>query len=163
VKGGMLDLKNAAELRSACREMREAILQHYTESDITGFLVRKMIPAGKEVILGLSRDSAFGHVLMFGLGGIYVEALKDVTFRVVPVDEATVAGMITDLRAATVLQGLRGEAPSDTAAIADAITRLSQLAADFPRIAELDINPLIVHSAGNGCHVADVRVRLDNK
>ncbi len=163
VKGVILNLKNAKELRSACVEMREAILQRYTESDIAGFLVRKMIPAGKEVILGLNRDEAFGHVLMFGLGGIYVEALKDVTFRVVPVDEATVEGMLGDLRAAAVLQGLRGEAPSDTAAIADAIKRLSQLAADFPRIAELDINPLIVHPAGQGCHVADVRIRLGNK
>lgn len=160
VKGVMLNLKNAEELRSACREMREAILKKYTVSDITGFLVRKMIPAGKEVILGISRDPVFGHVIMCGLGGIYVEALKDVTFRITPISEATATRMINGLRMASVLKGLRGEGPSDIPAIEDALKRLSQLACDFPRIAELDINPLIVHPAGQGCHVADVRIRL---
>jgi acetate---CoA ligase (ADP-forming) len=160
VKGVMLDLRSADQLRSACHEMREAVLQRVDAADITGFLVRRMIPAGKEVILGISRDPVFGHVIMCGLGGLYVEALKDVTFRITPISEATATRMINGLRAASVLKGLRGEPPSDIPAVEDALRRLSQLACDFPRIAELDINPLIVHPAGDGCHVADVRIRL---
>jgi len=163
VKGVMLNLKNADELRSACMEMRAAILEKYNAGDIAGFLVRHMIPAGKEVILGLSRDPVFGHVIMCGLGGIYVEALKDVTFRITPISEATATRMINTLRTAAVLKGLRGEAPSDIPAIENCLKRLSQLATDFPEIAELDINPLIVHPAGQGCHVADVRIRLQKQ
>jgi len=111
----------------------------------------------------LSRDPVFGHVIMCGLGGIYVEALKDVTFRITPISEATATRMINSLRTAAVLKGLRGEAPSDIPAIEDCLKRLSQLATDFPEIAELDINPLIVHPAGKGCHVADVRIRLQKQ
>jgi len=99
--------------------------------------------------------------LMFGLGGIYVEAFKDVTFRIVPIREAAAGKMVRELRTSSVLEGVRGEPPSDLPAIEDALRRLSQLANDFPQIAELDINPLIVHPAGQGCHVADVRIRLE--
>jgi len=160
IKGVVLNLTSPAELRSAYGSMRQRVLEHLDAADVRGILVRKMIPAGKEVILGINRDPVFGHVMMFGLGGIYVEALKDVTFRVVPIDEATASDMVNGLRFSAVLKGLRGEMPSDIPAIEDALKRLSQLAADFPRIAELDINPLIVHPAGEGCHVADVRIRV---
>ncbi len=162
MKGVILNLHDAAEVRNAYAAMRDNLLKHLNQEDIRGILVRKMIPAGKEVILGVSRDPVFGHVVMFGLGGIYVEAFKDVTFRLVPIRELTATDMVGELRTSAVLRGLRGEAPSDIASIADTLKRLSQLAADFPQIAELDINPLIVHPAGEGCHVADVRIRLGN-
>ncbi|MHC4798955.1 MAG: acetate--CoA ligase family protein, partial [Planctomycetota bacterium] len=129
--------------------------------DITGILVRPMTPAGKEVILGVNREAVFGHMIMVGLGGIYVEAFKDVTFRIVPIREAAAGKMIRELRTCSVLQGLRGEAPSDLPAIEESLKRLSQLANDFPRIVELDINPLIVHPVGQGCDVADIRIRLE--
>jgi len=160
VKGVVLNLQNADEVRSAYATMRANLLEHVAPEDLLGILVRPMIPAGKEVILGVSRDPVFGHVLMFGLGGIYVEAFKDVTFRVIPIREAAARNMVRGLRLSSVLQGLRGEKPSDLDAIEQALKRLSQLAADFPAIAELDINPLIVHPAGEGCHVADVRIRV---
>jgi hypothetical protein len=121
-----------------------------------------MIPAGREVILGVSRDPVFGHVVMFGMGGIYVEVLKDVTFRVVPIHEGDAAQMIEELRTAALLKGTRGEKAADLDGIREAIGRLSQLTSDFPRIAELDINPLIVHPDGEGCHVADIRIRLES-
>ncbi len=162
-RGVILNLQSADEVRRAFVSMREHVLKTVSESDITGFLVRKMIPSGKEVILGINRDPLFGHVVMFGLGGLYVEAFKDVTFRVVPIDELTAKDMIDGLRASSVLRGLRGEEPSDVNAIEDALKRLSQLAADFPRIAEMDINPLIVHPSGQGAHVADVRIRLQTQ
>lgn len=161
IKGVVLDLKNADELRQAYGAMYDNLLKHVKAEDITGILVRKMIPAGKEVILGVHRDPTFGHMLMFGLGGIYVEAFKDVTFRIVPIRQSAAGKMVRELRTSSVLQGLRGEPASDLAAIEETLKRLSQLAADFPRIAELDINPLIVHPAGEGCHVADIRIRVD--
>ena len=161
MKGVVLNLKNADEVRQAYRAMRDNLLKHVEAKDITGILVRKMIPAGKEVILGVHRDPIFGHMLMFGLGGIYVEAFKDVTFRIVPIRESAAGKMVRELRTSSVLQGLRGEPACDLASIEEALKRLSQLAADFPRIAELDINPLIVHPAGDGCHVADIRIRVD--
>lgn len=161
VKGVMLNLASAAEVRSAWSTMMDRLSSHVSMSEIEGAIVRRMIPAGKEVILGVSRDPTFGHVVMLGLGGIYVEAFKDITFRVVPVHESDTASMIEELRTAKVLKGLRGEKPSDLAAIQEAVARLSQLVTDWPRIVELDINPLIVHAAGEGCAIADVRIRLD--
>lgn len=161
VQGVALDLRDEESVRSAWKHMWEGVTRNVSPDDIEGILVRRMIPTGKEVILGLNRDPAFGHILMFGLGGIYVEAMKDVTFRIVPIREAAAGKMVRELRTSSVLEGLRGEAPSDLPAIEECLRRLSQLAADFPRIAELDINPLIVHPAGEGCHVADIRIRLE--
>ncbi len=163
VQGVALNLRNAPELRAAYRAMQDKLRAHVGPEDITGILVRPMIPPGKELILGLSRDPVFGHILMVGLGGIYVEAFKDVTFRIVPIREGAAGKMVRELRMFKLLTGLRGEPPSDVPAIEDALKRLSQLADDFPRIAELDINPLIVHAAGAGCHVADVRIRLEHR
>ena len=142
--------------------MRDRLLAHVKPEDITGILVRHMIPAGKEVILGVSRDPVFGHMVMCGLGGVYVEAFKDATFRIVPIREAAAGKMVRELRTCAVLEGLRGEPRSDIEGIEDALKRLSQLANDFSRIADLDINPLIVHAEGEGCHVADVRIRLES-
>jgi acetyltransferase len=140
--------------------MRDALASRPEPVELHGVLVRHMIPAGKELILGLSRDPVFGHILMCGLGGIYVEVFKDVTFRIVPIRAGAATKMLRELRTFSVLQGVRGEPPSDIAAIEDLLRRLSQLADDFPQIAELDINPLIVHPAGQGCDVADVRIRV---
>ncbi len=160
MKGVILDLKTDDEVRQAFTSMRDNLLKHVEPEDISGILVRRMIPAGKEVILGINRDPVFGHMLMFGLGGIYVEVFKDVTFRIVPIRESAASKMVRELHTSALLEGLRGEEPSDMAAIEDALRRLSQLANDFPRIAELDINPLIVHPAGKGCDVADIRINL---
>jgi acyl-CoA synthetase (NDP forming) len=161
MKGVMLNLKNEEEVRRAWKEMESGALKQLPPEDVAGVLVRKMIPEGKEVILGVSRDPVFGHILMFGLGGIYVEALKDVTFRIVPIRQTAAGKMVRELRASSLLQGVRGEPAADLPAIEEALRRLSQLADDFPRIAELDINPLIVHPEGQGCDVADIRIRLE--
>ncbi len=162
VKGVLLNLCSAEQVRLAWSGMMDSIRSQVPAKDIQGAIVRRMIPAGKEVILGVTRDPVFGHVVMLGLGGIYVEAFKDITFRVVPIHEGDTCQMIDELRTARVLRGLRGEAPSDLEAIKSSLSRLSQLAGDFPRIVELDINPLIVHAVGEGAQVADVRIRLEN-
>ncbi len=119
-----------------------------------------MIPAGKEVILGVNRDPVYGHVLMFGLGGIYVEALEDVTFRLAPIREFSALAMIQRTKTHKILDGFRGGPVYDVEAIAECLKRLSQLVVDFEEIQELDINPLLVYEKGNGCKIVDARIIL---
>ena len=113
--------------------------------------LERLLEKGVEVILGASRDPRFGPICMFGLGGTFVEALKDVTFRVAPLWEVDAETMIHSIKGYKVLTGLRGMPPSDMEAIKEGIIRLSQLAVDHPEIDELDINPLIVYAKGKGC------------
>ncbi len=121
-----------------------------------GALVCAMAPAGHEVIVGVTKDPQFGHAVMFGLGGVFVEAMKDVSFRVAPLSEKDVTEMIREIRGYRVLTGLRGKPPADLAALRTFLVRLSDFLAAHPDIAELDMNPVIVHPAG--LTVADVRV-----
>ncbi len=127
-------------------------------AEIHGVLMEKMARGGVEVILGATRDPTFGPICMFGLGGTYVETLKDVTFRLAPMWEVSAEIMIESIRAYKVLRGVRGIPPSDVDAIKDCILRLSQMVSDHPEIAELDINPMIVYAEGEGCVVADSRI-----
>jgi acetyltransferase len=119
-----------------------------------------MVADAREVIIGVSRDPQFGPLVMFGLGGIYVEVLKDVTFRVSPVSRLHAKQMIESIRSYKLLTGVRGQAPSDIDAIVDAILRISQLVTDFHEIAELDINPLLVRDEGQGAIAVDMRLIL---
>ncbi len=120
-----------------------------------------MARAGKEVILGMNRDPQFGPILMFGLGGIYVEALEDVAFRLAPIRELTASMMIKRTKTHKILDGFRGGPVYDIPAIEECLKRLSQLVSDFEHIKELDINPLIVHEKGKGCTIVDARIILD--
>jgi acetyltransferase len=155
-----LNLRTHGEVIDACESMLESVRTCAGPAAVNGTLVRPMIPSGREVILGLTRDPVFGHVVMFGLGGIYVEVFKDVVFRVVPIEPSDAQEMCASLRASALLQAVRGQPPADVPSICDALVRLSMLACDFPRIAELDVNPLIVHATGHASTVADVRLRL---
>jgi acetyltransferase len=119
-----------------------------------------MIRGGQEVIVGVKRDRTFGPLIMFGLGGVFVEALADVSFRLAPLTHDDALSMIGEVRAARLLQGLRGAPPADVAALATTIVRIGQLAADQPDIAELDINPLLVLPEGDGVLAVDARVIL---
>ncbi|MGM0402019.1 MAG: acetate--CoA ligase family protein, partial [Chloroflexota bacterium] len=110
---------------------------------------------------GMNRDPQFGPLIMFGLGGIYVEVLEDVTFRVAPMSRGQAKQMIQEIRAYPLLTGVRGQAPSDREAIVDTILRIAQLASDFPEIAELDINPLFVREEGEGAVAVDMRLILE--
>jgi acetyltransferase len=119
-----------------------------------------MIPKGEEVILGVKRDPSFGPVIMFGLGGIFVEIFRDVNFRVAPVDAQSAEEMIMNTKSSGMLTGARGRSLRDTDAIRTCIQRLSQLAIDCPQITELDINPMIVLNEKQGCFVADAKIML---
>jgi acyl-CoA synthetase (NDP forming) len=144
--------------------MHESVRKHLgADVEIWGVVIQKMLPRGKEVILGSTWDARFGPLLMFGLGGIYTEALRDVAFRLAPIRENEAEEMIQEIRTIKLLQGVRGEPPSDLKAVADCLLRLSQFVTDHPRVHELDINPLIVYPSGKGTMVADARIILSTK
>lgn len=130
---------------------------------IKGVTVYETVPAGKEVILGITYDRTFGHMVMFGLGGIYVEVLKDVSFRIVPVSLSDAHEMIGEIRSIQLLKGVRGEKPADIGTIAEGIVRLSQLVTDFPHIQELDINPLVIYEKGAKALDARIIISQDKK
>jgi acyl-CoA synthetase (NDP forming) len=130
------------------------------KAKITGVIVEEMAVEGKEVILGMNYDDQFGPILMFGMGGIYVEALEDVIFRLAPIRELTADMMIEKTKTYKILDGYRGGPVYDTPAIADCLKRLSKFVTDFEEIKELDINPLIVYAKGKGCRIVDARIIL---
>ncbi|HUT55751.1 MAG TPA: acetate--CoA ligase family protein [bacterium] len=158
--GVMLKINSEEEARKAYDTIIANAKKYKADADITGVLMEQMARGGVEVILGSTRDPKFGPICMFGLGGTFVEVLKDVTFRVAPMWEVSAEIMIRSIKAYRVLQGVRGMPPADVEAIKDCILRLSQLVSDHPEIAELDINPLIVYAEGQGCVVADSRILL---
>ncbi len=158
--GVRVGLKSGVEVRAAFQEIRQSVLNRNPETRIKGILVEEMAGKGQEVILGVSNDPQFGPILMFGLGGIYVEVLEDVTFRLAPVTELSARRMITTTRTYKILDGYRGGPVYDIPAIEDCLKRLSQLAADFDAIRELDINPLFVYPEGKGCAIVDARIIL---
>jgi acetyl coenzyme A synthetase (ADP forming)-like protein len=158
VGGVKLDIHSDAELRENYRQMLADVQKAKPDARIFGIFVQEFIKGGKETILGLKRDPLFGPLLMFGLGGIYVEALRDVTFRIAPIRELGVTRMIRQIRGFKILEGFRGEPPSDIDAIAECLARLSQLATQLEEIVELDINPLVVFERGRGARVVDARI-----
>lgn len=158
--GVRLNVKDAEKAREAFSEIVESARRFKPGARINGVLVVEMAKPGVEVILGASRDPKFGPICMFGLGGIFVEAHRDVTFRLAPMWETSAEHMITSIKAYNVLRGTRGHPPSDIQAIKECILRLSQMVSEHPEIAELDINPLIVYPEGEGCVVADSRILL---
>lgn len=158
--GVKVGVKNDDELRAAFRSIMEGAKKYRADARIKGVLVQEMVKSAKETILGASQDPTFGPVIMFGLGGIYVEVLKDVVFRVAPIDDREAVEMVESIKTIKLLKGVRGEKPSDLKAIADSLQRLSQLVVDFPEIKEFDINPLLVLEEGRGARVVDARIIL---
>ena len=137
--------------RAAYERVLAAAKRHAPDARIDGVLVQPMAPPGREVILGVSRDATWGPLLMVGLGGVLVEALGDVALAPVPLDHAAARALIGRLKGAAVLGAFRGAPPADTDALVDLIVRLSQFAADHAdTIAEIDLNPVIVHAKGQG-------------
>ena len=155
-----LNLADAPAVLKAYDRLTAGAAAAVPGAEIRGVLVRPMIPAGHEVILGAKRDPAFGPVLMFGLGGIYVELFEDVTFALAPIGRLGAGRMIRRVKAHRLLEGLRGGEPADVEGIEQCLMRVGELITDFDRIVELDVNPLIVGPAEVGCAVADVRIRL---
>ena len=160
VGGVMLNLTSLEEVREAFELIIYRVNRYVPEAEIWGCLVQDMVVDGKEVIAGMSRDPHFGPLMMFGVGGIYVEALRDVAFRVVPFDRRMAREMTGEIRGCNLLRGVRGGRPCDMEALAEALLRLAQLVTDFPEIVEFDINPLMVFEEDQGVMGIDMRLVL---
>jgi len=160
VGGVRVGISDADELRTAWAEVRATVTARAPKARLEGFEVEKMITGGKEVLVGLQRDPRFGPVIVFGLGGIYVEVLKDVTFRLAPFDLSEAEEMVASVRAFPLLKGVRGEKPSDLPALYTILGRVAQLALDLPQVQELDLNPVIVRPEGEGVFAVDARLVL---
>ncbi len=161
VGGVKVGLRSAEEVRDAFELMVYRAGRYLPEARLWGCLVQEMTPAGGlEVLVGMNRDPQFGPLVTFGLGGIYVETLRDVTFRIAPFSRQEAEEMLAEIRAHPLLDGVRGQPPYDKKAIVDALLRIGQLVIDFPEIAELDINPLMVYPQGQGAVAIDMRVVL---
>ncbi len=158
--GVKLEIKTKEEAKNAFKEIMNNTKMINPSAIIDGVIMERMAKRGVEVILGAVRDPKFGPICMFGLGGTFVETMKDVTFRLAPMWEVSAEIMIKSIKAYKILKGVRGAPPSDIDSIKDCLLRLSQMINDHPEIAELDINPLIVFPEGDGCVVADSRILL---
>jgi acyl-CoA synthetase (NDP forming) len=159
-KAVRLGIVDDAELRSAYEEVLANSRVYKADAKLEGVLVQEMVKGGTEAILGVTNDPLFGPAVMFGLGGIFAEVLKDVAFRLAPVTPSVAREMIQEIKGYPVLAGARGKAPADVEALADAIVKLSALAIDLKdSLAELDINPLFVMEKGKGVKAADALIR----
>ncbi|MBI5420152.1 MAG: acetate--CoA ligase family protein [Deltaproteobacteria bacterium] len=154
VGGVVLNVADEGGVRQACRRIGEAMKRTGVRDE--GVLVCAMAPAGREVIVGVARDLQFGHAVMFGMGGVLVEALGDVSFRILPLTEKDASEMVEEIRGAKLLKGYRGSGPADVGAIRRLLLQVSDLVARRPGIAELDLNPVIVYE--RGLRVVDARV-----
>jgi acetyl coenzyme A synthetase (ADP forming)-like protein len=160
--GVKLNVNSEKEVREIFKLLVTNARNYNEKVEIKGITIQRMAQAGTEIIIGSARNSAFGPVVMFGLGGIFVELLKEVVFRVAPISKESAKEMMQEMRFYSMFEGLRGEAPGDVSAIAESISRLSQLVHDFNEIKEVDINPIIVYQQGKGCKVVDARIILES-
>ena len=158
--GVKVGLMNDEQVRTAFSTILQNAKMYKPDANIKGVLIQEMIRSGKEIILGAKQDPIFGPLIMFGLGGIYVEILRDVVFRLAPIDEHEASQMVHSIKTIKLLKGVRGEKPSDLGAIVESLQRLSQLVTEFPEIEEFDINPLLVLQEGKGVRTVDVRISL---
>jgi acetyltransferase len=154
-------LQNSEQVRDAFDLMVYRANRYLPEARIWGCLVQEMVSGGNlEVLVGMNRDPQFGPLVTFGLGGIYVEILKDVTFRVAPFSRMEATEMLEEIKARALLDGVRGKPAVDKDAIIETLLRIAQLVQDFPEILELDINPLTVFPKGQGAIAIDMRLVL---
>ncbi|MFZ3085732.1 MAG: acetate--CoA ligase [Candidatus Hydromicrobium sp.] len=160
VGGVKIGIDNEKELEENYNQILFSVSKYMPDANIRGILVQEFIKDKKETIIGMSEDPQFGPMIMFGLGGIYVEALKDVSFRIAPLSRQVAREMVEEIKSIKLLKGIRGEDPSDIDSIIEIILRVSQLVTDFPEIIEMDINPLFVKKQGEGSIAGDVRIRI---
>jgi len=158
--GVKVNLSNEKEIKEAFQTIIKNAKKYNKKAEIKGVLIVEMVKGGKEMIIGSKLEPGFGPVIMLGMGGIYVEVLKDVTFKLAPVTSKEADDMISEIKTQKLLQGVRGEKPSDITKLSECIQRLSQLVTDFKEIKELDMNPVLVMDKGKGCRILDVRIGL---
>ena len=162
IGGVKINLQDSEAVRDAYDLMMMRITRLMPDSSLEGVYVEEMASKGREVILGMSRDPQFGPMMMFGLGGIFVEVMKDVSFNLAPITKDEAMQMLEATKSYEYLSGIRGQAAVDIESVAIALQRMSQLATDFPQIKEMDINPFIVGTIGVQSVAADARITLSN-
>ena len=158
--GVKVNLINDDEVRNGFKTIMENAKKYDSNAEIKGVLIVEMVKGGKEMIIGSKLEPGMGPVVMLGMGGIYVEILKDVTFRLAPLTDQEANDMISSIKTKKLLDGVRGEKPSDIKKLAECIQRLSQLVTDFKEIKELDMNPVLVMEQDQGCKILDVRIGI---
>ncbi|HER23928.1 MAG TPA: acetyl-CoA synthetase [Candidatus Atribacteria bacterium] len=156
--GVKLNIINEKEAISAYQEIISKAKKYNKKAKISGVIVYPMVPQGTEIIIGMMQDPHFGPVIMFGLGGIFVEVLKDISFRILPIEARDAEEMIAEIKGYKILKGIRGEAPKDIQAIKDLLLKISQLSQENPEISEIDLNPVFVFE--KGLQVVDARMIL---
>jgi acyl-CoA synthetase (NDP forming) len=159
VGGVIINVKDAEDVRKAYEQIMDSVKRHKPNAKIIGVLVQEMAPQSTEVIVGATKDPQFGPTLMFGLGGIFVEILKDVTFRIAPVTEDEAREMISAVKAYPLLKGYRNTPPADIEAIVEILLNTSRLVMEHQEIKELDLNPIIVYE--KGAKTIDARIILE--
>ncbi|MBN1375614.1 MAG: acetate--CoA ligase family protein [Dehalococcoidia bacterium] len=157
--GVKLGIQNATQAGKAYSEILASIKKHYPKAKIVGISVQKMAKQGIEVIIGMTKDAQFGPVIMFGLGGILVEVLKDVSFRIVPMTKRDAKEMITEIKGFPILKGYRGQDPADVPYLEDLIVKVSEFVDKTPEIKELDLNPIFAYK--DGATAVDARIILE--
>ncbi|HEX6288580.1 MAG TPA: acetate--CoA ligase family protein [Herpetosiphonaceae bacterium] len=162
IGGVRVGLQSASEVRDAYELIEYRARRYQPNADIRGVLVQQQAPKGRECLVGVSRDPQLGPLIGFGMGGIYVEVLKDVVFRLAPLSKQEAREQIEAIRSFPILRGVRGQPPADLDKILDTLLRTSQLVNDFPEIVEMDINPLMVYDQGQGALVLDARIILQS-
>ena len=160
IGGVKLNLRSDKEVELAFNEIIRNASIFMPDARIFGVEIQRMVPQGKEVIVGMHRDLQFGPLIMFGLGGIYVNLIKDVSFRLAPISREEAYQMILETKAYALLRGIRGEPSSDIDSVVEIILRISQLAMDFEEIDEIDINPIFVYERGKGSIALDVKMTI---
>jgi acetyltransferase len=163
VGGVQVDLRSETEVRHGYQTIYKNLKDRKLDAQIEGIVVQEMVKGGKEVVLGMNHDKQFGPVIMAGLGGIYVEVLKDVAFRIAPLTDLDAKEMIESLRSYPLLQGVRGEKQVHIPTVIEYILRLSQLVIDLETIAEIDMNPFMVFESQNDCKIVDARIKLADR
>jgi acetyltransferase len=156
----ILNVKTSEEAGGAYELVTRRARAAMPQARILGALIQKMAPPGREVIVGSVRDPQFGPLVMFGLGGIYVNFLRDVSYRLAPLTFTEATEMVSETKAYTLLKGVRGEPPADLESVLNVVVRLSQLMCRFKKLVEMEINPLFAYDEGKGCMAVDIRGTL---
>ena len=159
-KGVKVGLSSELELRQSFGELIDNARAYKPDAKILGVTIQEYLPPAREVIVGTLQDPSFGATVMFGLGGVWVEILEDVSFKLAPLSAEDARGMVQEIKGYPVLAGIRGAPPADINALVDIIQKVGQLAHEFPEIAEMDLNPIFAFDDGKGAVVADARIIL---
>jgi acetate---CoA ligase (ADP-forming) len=160
--GIMLNLADEAAVRQAFATIRQRLAEHDHVQAMEGVLVQPMLTGGVEVMVGVTTDPLFGPLIAFGLGGIHVEILGDVRFRITPLTDRDASDMVREIRGFRLLEGYRGHPPADVKALEEVLLRISLMVEEVPEITELDLNPIFALPPGEGCQIVDARIRVES-